>query len=132
MIRTQRTSAARCRSENPCVSRSTRGVLATSWRSAGNMLSDRRGASCSANGAGGSSPATTRMKRSEKFALLVRRQSWLILDGVCDAAQQIRVADDIAQARWKLRNGKRERARDILQDRVLPRQIGGMFVSRHG
>ena len=67
-----------------------------------------------------------------KFALFASRQSWLILNGVGDAAQQIRVADDIAQARRKLRNGQRERARDILQDRVLPRQISGMFVSRHG
>ena len=67
-----------------------------------------------------------------KLALFTSRKGWLILDSVGDAAQQIRIAHNIAQARGKLRNGERERARDILQDRVLPRQIGGMFVSRHG
>ena len=66
-----------------------------------------------------------------KLALLVGRERGLILDGVGDAAQQIRVADDIAQTRWKLRNGERKRARDILQNLTLPCEISGMFVCRH-
>ena len=119
MIRTQRTSAARCRSENPCVIRSTRGSVGHELAFGEQHAVGQARRELLGKWGGRLLAGDDPDESLGKLALFTGRKGRLILDSVGDAAQQIRVADDIAQARGKLRNGERETcARHLAESRA--------------
>ena len=66
-----------------------------------------------------------------KFALLTRREGGFVLDGVRDPAEQIGIADRVAERGGQLGNGKRECAGNALQDLRLVSEVAfkGGFAS---